>query len=609
MKHRSWKAQTLRPVIGAGVFAGVAAIAALTWYGLGGSSAARQINLLFWVMTVLLAAAAATLAVSWLKYWGDELSRKQTSISLEVYESLQHRLEGMVRLNRLILDTLDEKELVEQALKIIADVIEAQGASFVPYDEWGQPVHSYVVGSYPARLLAAWSEHISLPEIRQRCQVCRQHFADASSACPLLDAPFTDVIKVYCLPLSRNAHPVGMVNLYLKAKDEISPELHDYLVLLLNEMSLAIEMNRLRNQEMITLEQLQLANSQQEDLTTIVGKLIDGLRDVLDFKSSRVVFRAAELHFPGLELISGDDPWLSSEEADSLIRQMIESTRSHGVPFQVHARTDGQNLLLMPFRLPEGTVIGAALMCGSHQSKIQPRQAALIETVATQTALLVENERRQREMEYRTIVQERTRLAREIHDSLAQTLAYLKLTAAQMQSQLSQGDLTRLSKNLAQSHQALSEAYLEVRQVIDNLRFAPQQDMISWLNQIFTNFEQNSGLKVIQNYPGRLPQISPEVQAQLVRIIQEGLSNVRKHANASTVWINIQEWQDELIFDLCDDGKGFSPEDVPDLSRYGLRGMRERAELIGAEFQITSKPGQGTTIHVEVPVRMQETSV
>ncbi len=248
-------------------------------------------------------------------------------------------------------------------------------------------------------------------------------------------------------------------------------------------------------------------------------------------------------------------------------------------------------------------------MTGGHSSDLQPRQKALIDTVTTQIALLVENERRRVETEYRTVMQERVRLAREIHDSLAQTLAYLKLTSAQMQTQLTQGDLVRLAQNLQNSHDALSEAYLETRQAIDNLRFAPQQDMVSWLGQIIHNFEQTSGLKAVTSVPAVLPQVSPEVQAQLVRIIQETLSNIRKHAQATKVWINVREWNQELLFDLGDDGVGFSAEDVPDLSRHGLRGMRERAELIGAEFQITSQPGRGTTIHIEVPINPQETPV
>ncbi len=74
------------------------------------------------------------------------------------------------------------------------------------------------------------------------------------------------------------------------------------------------------------------------------------------------------------------------------------------------------------------------------------------------------------------------------------------------------------------------------------------------------------------------------------------------------MWLTVREWNGQFVLDLSDDGIGFAAEDVPDFSQHGLRGMRERVELIGAEFQITSQAGKGTTIHIEVPFQIQETT-
>jgi two-component system, NarL family, nitrate/nitrite sensor histidine kinase NarX len=92
------------------------------------------------------------------------------------------------------------------------------------------------------------------------------------------------------------------------------------------------------------------------------------------------------------------------------------------------------------------------------------------------------------------------------------------------------------------------------------------------------------------------------VYAQLIRIVQEALSNVRKHARAQRVWISLRHWNRDLILEIGDDGEGFTPEDVPELTRYGLRGMRERAEFIGADFQIISQPRQGTLVRLRLPL-------
>jgi two-component system nitrate/nitrite sensor histidine kinase NarX len=89
---------------------------------------------------------------------------------------------------------------------------------------------------------------------------------------------------------------------------------------------------------------------------------------------------------------------------------------------------------------------------------------------------------------------------------------------------------------------------------------------------------------------------------QLIRIVQEALSNIRKHANAGSVQVSCQEFAGEIILEVHDDGLGFTPQDIPGPSQHGLRGMRERAELIGADFQVVSLTDQGTTVRVSLPV-------
>jgi len=96
------------------------------------------------------------------------------------------------------------------------------------------------------------------------------------------------------------------------------------------------------------------------------------------------------------------------------------------------------------------------------------------------------------------------------------------------------------------------------------------------------------------------------VQAQLLRIIQEALSNVRKHASAEHVSIRGVQKQELVLIEISDDGQGFAPEQVDGSSRFGLRGMRERAESIGADFQIASQPGAGAILSLQLPMPVKE---
>jgi two-component system, NarL family, nitrate/nitrite sensor histidine kinase NarX len=189
---------------------------------------------------------------------------------------------------------------------------------------------------------------------------------------------------------------------------------------------------------------------------------------------------------------------------------------------------------------------------------------------------------------------------------LAQTLAFLKIQAAQMQNYLVRGEMERLTSSLQANYRTLSDAYLDARQAIDNLRRIPSTSLRDWIGQVADDFEQNTGLRVDLSQFNLLIEYAPTVQAQLIRIVQEALSNIRKHANAHEVAILGQQDDRNILIKVRDDGIGFSPEQVNDSSRYGLRGMRERAEMIGADFQITSQPGLGTVVSLRLPTTIKE---
>jgi signal transduction histidine kinase len=210
------------------------------------------------------------------------------------------------------------------------------------------------------------------------------------------------------------------------------------------------------------------------------------------------------------------------------------------------------------------------------------------------------------ELEYQTMMEERTRLAREIHDGLAQTLGFLKLQVSQMKSYLDRNEPQRLRKTLDDSYQAVSDAYQEARYAIDGLRIYPgEEGLAGWVKQIVEVFKENQGEHAIrvnldlQTAGTRLPS---EVQAQLIRILQEALSNVRRHAHARNIWIRLCTTWPELELEIRDDGRGFCTSDILTTSQHGLRGIHERVELIGADLQIISQPKQGTVIRINLPL-------
>lgn len=204
------------------------------------------------------------------------------------------------------------------------------------------------------------------------------------------------------------------------------------------------------------------------------------------------------------------------------------------------------------------------------------------------------------EIEYRAVLGERTRLAREIHDGLAQTLAFLKIEIGRAETFLSQGKPDGAARLLHDSARAVSDAYLDARQAIENLRRVPDGRLDTWLCQVAEDYEALIGQPVEVNF-SLTSDFPPNVQVQMIRVVQEALTNIRRHAQASHVRLSARENEREVVIEVQDDGRGFTPSDQFAAARFGLRGMRERAEAIGADFQVMSHPEGGTIIRLRIP--------
>jgi signal transduction histidine kinase len=200
----------------------------------------------------------------------------------------------------------------------------------------------------------------------------------------------------------------------------------------------------------------------------------------------------------------------------------------------------------------------------------------------------------------RATLEERARLAREIHDGLAQHLWFAKLKFERLSSTLSEED-----RPLAEEvTQALDEAIVEAREALVTMRSSLEEDVpfADMLVRTVDDFESRSGLRVEFTAATGIPSaLAPRVQVELLRIVSEALNNVRKHADATLVRINAEVVDGELLITVTDNGRGFSQTEAFDRG-MGLQGMRERARLIGGSLQVNSELSGGTTIEVRSPL-------
>jgi signal transduction histidine kinase len=197
-------------------------------------------------------------------------------------------------------------------------------------------------------------------------------------------------------------------------------------------------------------------------------------------------------------------------------------------------------------------------------------------------------------------LEERARLAREIHDGLAQDLWYAKLK---------QGRLIRLGSKTDEGDQLASEvataidsALAEARQAVMAMRPQPEEASFgAVIGRYVEDFGDRFGLRAEFELEGEGPALSARAQAELLRILQEALNNVRKHADATVVRVRVSSDAGTASLAVTDNGRGFEPAGV-DEGRYGLQSMRERAELIGGRLAVDSHLQDGTRVRVDVPI-------
>ncbi len=523
------------------------------------------------------------------------------------------QLNAILNVNRKFVETGDEKEIIEMVLQLSMQTTNAMGASFVPLDERGQPLATIRRGEFPFPIPDAFLEYLASSAVRQVCDACSK-LENHDGTCVLLKGPFSEAMGIICFPLRYASRNLGMLNLYMPDQLPITQQNQAFLRSLVDATALALESDRLRQREFTTLTQLRSAR-QKNDLRASLAGMLDNLYATLNADFAFLFLNPESLIAQRSWLENGEISFgeIRPEEKEAFARiiKKVESISQ----VQVSEKNDPQHpgvfsWAATPILIGPSEQVGVILVGERGLEQFHQRHITLIQGMAEQMAVLIQNASQIAGLEYKIMMDERMRLAREIHDGIAQTLGFLKLQVAQMISYLERGDRDRLLQALRLSYTTLASAYQDARQAIDGLRITPEIEngnpLERWLSQTAVEFSANGSANTLEISLVRLDVravLLPEVHAQLIRITQEALSNVRKHAHARHAWISCFQDASDVILEIQDDGDGFAVDDIPGPSQYGLRGMRERAELMGADFQVISRPGFGTTVRIRLPLQ------
>ncbi len=209
-----------------------------------------------------------------------------------------------------------------------------------------------------------------------------------------------------------------------------------------------------------------------------------------------------------------------------------------------------------------------------------------------------------RRIEREAIIEERRRIAREIHDGVAQSLGYLNLKTKIVSDSVSSQDTVQALNELGDIRKVVQDTYEDIRESIDQLSAEVRNlPIIPALASYTREFGNNNGIKVQFNVSKAFPQLSPVAELQLLRIAQEALTNVRRHALATEVGVRLENTSETVEMIVKDNGQGFTLSDLEKAppGYHGLSIIKERAEGLGGSLDISTAQGEGTELRVSLP--------
>jgi len=249
----------------------------------------------------------------------------------------------------------------------------------------------------------------------------------------------------------------------------------------------------------------------------------------------------------------------------------------------------------------QGRAMGEIDLLYRETPQLAEADRELLDSLASHLSSAMEGLRNEALQREAAVAEERGMLARELHDSIAQSLAFMKIQLQLLKDAHQNGQAPVAARLLDELELGLKESTADVRALLMHFRTRTDgDDLLPALQQTLQKFRLQSGVPAELQVDGHGAPLPADVQVQLLHVVQEALANVRKHARASQVQVKLVH-QPSLQIDVCDDGRGFDPvADAPDDSHVGLRIMRERAAKVGAAVSLKSQPGSGTLVRISL---------
>jgi PAS domain S-box-containing protein len=377
-----------------------------------------------------------------------------------------------------------------------------------------------------------------------------------------------------------------------------------------------------RTRELSSLLEISHTVASTLQLEPLLGLILDQLKTVVDYTGSAILaaeneeliildnrspiqeVQLMQLRFPLKDL---GPIWETMISRETIIMPDVRDDTYLAQAFRTALGQLGETTfsyvracMIVPLSLKD-QVIGMLVLTSSNEEAFTPHHAALALAIANQAAVAIENARLYEQAQTLAAIEERQRLARELHDSVSQALYGISLGVHTARMQLDH-DPKDLAESLDYVLELAEAALIEMRALIFELRpeSLETEGLVTALTKQAAALHARHGILVKLDL-GQEPGITVKVKQDLYRIAQETLHNTVKHARASQVELKLDQTNEVVMLEIRDNGRGFDTSaSFP--GHLGLHSMQERVKSLGGELLIESAPGQGTRIRAQVPV-------
>lgn len=402
------------------------------------------------------------------------------------------------------------------------------------------------------------------------------------------------------VPLQHGEKNLGALTVRWPSPNPPSDERRQILQTIAHVAGTVIESHRLRERELQAFREVDRAVRADLNFKDLLTRLLAEMIATCDAEGGTIFLWNGER--------GTLESWVTQglASAPDSAEQIIRASRA-----RLLTDTTNQRFMLGAPMATGNLIEGAVVLARSNaRGAFRHQQIDLLSTLTSTAALVVRNARLYARSEEAAIAEERTRIAREIHDGLAQDLSYLVMKISVAQKLAAQGKDKDVRKELTEISDQLRRDVRDVRRIIYALRpiDIENEGFLPALTKFVRDFGNVNELEVKFNVVGDASHLPPKLETALFRLTQEALNNIRKHAQAKNVWADLS-FDEQQHASLCvrDDGGGF---DLPaallaaqQRGSVGLVQMRERAERAGGSFTIDTAPGKGTRIEIVLPTR------